>query len=254
MPKILVIEDDKSLCDKIAFLLRKNAYEYTTANTGKDGIAKIKTEDPDLIICDIMLPDIDGYKILHDLKKEEETTNIPFIFLTAKAEMSDLRRGMNLGADDYLPKPFKIDDLLQSIKLRLKNREQLQAISAFTISQEVMQREFQPDDLIFFDSGEVLKSMLIKDIICILAEGNYTNIFSLDKKKYLVRKLLKDWVVVLPKNNFLRIHRSALINLNHISGIEKWHNSTFRVHLLNFDRSIAVSRQFSAELKRKILH
>ncbi len=249
MYKILVIEDDKSLCDKISFLLRKNAYDYITANTGKNGLVKAKAENPDLIICDIMLPDVDGYKILHELKKTQKTADIPFIFLTAKAEMTDLRRGMNIGADDYLTKPFKIDDLLQSIRLRLKNRKW--ALSNF--SQDTIHREFKPDDLIFFNTGEVLKSLMIKDIICILAEGNYTSIFSIEKKKYLARKLLKEWVDLLPPNNFLRIHRSALINLIHISRIEKWHNSCFRVFLHNYDYPLAVSRQFSVELKRKIL-
>ena len=96
-----------------------------TAENGKEGVQKARTLHPDLIICDIMMPEMDGYETLYLLSKNEETRNIPFIFLSAKAEKGDARKGMNLGADDYLTKPFEEMELLHAIETRLKRSEEL---------------------------------------------------------------------------------------------------------------------------------
>ena len=106
MTKILLIDDEKAYLENLNTLLEEEGYETVTASNGMDGIEAAKTSQPDLIVCDIMLPDISGYMILEELRKRKSTKLIPFIFLTAKAEMSDLRKGMNLGADDYITKPF----------------------------------------------------------------------------------------------------------------------------------------------------
>ncbi|MGE5679735.1 MAG: response regulator transcription factor, partial [Bacillota bacterium] len=104
--KIVVIEDDISLRDNIEQLLEEFGYRVLSAEDGKKGIKIIKEILPDLIISDIMMPGIDGYEVLRQLGSDPKTLTIPFIFLTARAEMKDLREGMLLGADDYLIKPF----------------------------------------------------------------------------------------------------------------------------------------------------
>ncbi len=100
MTKILLIDDEEAYLENLNTLLEEEGFETVTASNGMDGIDAAKTSQPDLIVCDIMLPDISGYVILEELRKRKSTKLIPFIFLTAKAEMSDLRKGMNLGADD----------------------------------------------------------------------------------------------------------------------------------------------------------
>lgn len=119
MKKILLIEDDVTVRENTAELLELSDYEVVTASNGKAGIEKAKAEHPNIIVCDIMMPEIDGYGVLESLSKNPETANIPFIFLSAKTEHKDIRRGMDLGADDYLTKPFEEEDLLSAIESRL---------------------------------------------------------------------------------------------------------------------------------------
>lgn len=118
--KILLIEDNPDVRENTAEILELSNYHVVTAENGKAGVEKAKQERPDIIICDIMMPELDGYEVLYILGKDPKTNNIPFIFLTAKAEKSDFRKGMGLGADDYITKPFEEIDLLNAIESRLK--------------------------------------------------------------------------------------------------------------------------------------
>ncbi len=121
--RIVLIEDNDNMRENIAEILALSNYEVSTAPNGKLGVELVLKILPDLIICDVMMPELDGYGVLHILQQNPEAANIPFIFLTAKADKSDLRRGMNLGADDYLTKPFEDIDLLNAIEVRLKKNE-----------------------------------------------------------------------------------------------------------------------------------
>lgn len=120
MKKILVIEDDRIMRENIAELLELVGYEVAIAKDGKEGVQKAQSILPDLIVCDIKMPVLDGYGVLHILQKDMVTAAIPFIFLTAKTERQDLRKGMEMGADDYLAKPFEDTELLKAVETRLK--------------------------------------------------------------------------------------------------------------------------------------
>jgi CheY-like chemotaxis protein/CRP-like cAMP-binding protein len=119
MRKVLLIEDDSVLRENTAELLELSDYEVVTASNGKKGVKAAKIYLPDVIVCDIMMPELDGYGVLEKLSKIESTMHIPFIFLSAKTEKEDIRKGMNLGADDYLTKPFEEKDLINAIESRL---------------------------------------------------------------------------------------------------------------------------------------
>jgi CRP/FNR family transcriptional regulator, cyclic AMP receptor protein len=125
MNKILLIEDNHDVRENTAEILELANYQVITAENGKVGVEKALQNKPDLIICDIMMPVLDGYGVLHLINKNEELKNIPFIFLTAKSERGDFRRGMEMGADDYITKPFTDIELLNSIESRLKKVELL---------------------------------------------------------------------------------------------------------------------------------
>ncbi|MFL5742767.1 MAG: response regulator [Flavisolibacter sp.] len=131
MKKILVIEDNKEILENTAEILELSHYEVTTASNGKIGIEQALTQKPDLILCDIMMPELDGYGVLHMVQKNPDLQNTPFIFLTAKTEKGEVRKGMSLGADDYITKPFDLTDLLTTIEGRLKKagliKEQISA-------------------------------------------------------------------------------------------------------------------------------
>ena len=117
---ILLIEDNNDIRENTAEILELANYKVTTAENGKIGVEKALNEKPDLIICDIMMPVLDGYGVLHLLNKNKELASVPFIFLTAKSERSDLRKGMEMGADDYITKPFTDIELLNAIDSRMK--------------------------------------------------------------------------------------------------------------------------------------
>ena len=125
MKKILLIEDNRDIRENTAEILELAQYTVFTAENGKEGVQAALKELPDLIICDIMMPVLDGYGVLHLLSKNETTAGIPFIFLTAKADRGDVRKGMSLGADDYLTKPFNDQELLSAIETRLNKNELL---------------------------------------------------------------------------------------------------------------------------------
>lgn len=128
MKTILLIEDDIVLRENTAELLELASYKVLKASNGKTGVALAKKEKPDIIICDIMMPELDGYSALEILSKNKKTKFIPFIFLSAKTERSDVRKGMNLGADDYITKPFTEDDLISAIESRLARVSILQEL------------------------------------------------------------------------------------------------------------------------------
>ena len=123
--KILLIEDNPEMRENTTEILELADFVVISAPDGKMGVEAAKAENPDLIICDIMMPVMDGYEVLNELSREEKTSVIPFIFLTAKAERNDLRKGMELGADDYLTKPFDDRELLNAIEVRLKKTDLL---------------------------------------------------------------------------------------------------------------------------------
>ena len=127
MRRLLVIDDHDDIRENIAEILSLAGYEAFTAENGKKGVEKALKEIPDLVICDIMMPELDGYGVLHLLRKNSSTENIPFIFLTARTERGDFRKGMEMGADDYITKPFDDIELLNAIEIRLKKYDILQA-------------------------------------------------------------------------------------------------------------------------------
>lgn len=134
MKKILLIEDNLNVRETTKEILELADYEVITAENGKQGVESAKSNKIDLIICDIMMPDLDGYGVLSILNRNPETSTIPFIFLTAKTEKSDIRKGMNLGADDYLTKPFEEADLLEAIEIRLAKSENFKNKSTQSLS------------------------------------------------------------------------------------------------------------------------
>lgn len=123
MKTILLIEDNEEIRENMAEILELSNYKVITAANGKEGVEQAMQNKPDLIVCDIMMPVLDGYGVIHMLQKNPDTQNIPFIFLTAKAERAEIRKGMELGADDYITKPFNGTELLSAIETRLRKTD-----------------------------------------------------------------------------------------------------------------------------------
>ena len=183
MKKILLIEDDIVLRENTAELLAFSNYEVITASNGKIGVQIAKNKLPDIIVCDIMMPELDGYGVLEALTKNVNTKYIPFIFLSAKTEKKDVRKGMNSGADDYITKPFTEDELLSGIESRLAKASILKDLrEKQETKEEVTDGEIRTlNDLKnFFDDNGELFSFLKDEII--YNEGNNSNYIYLINK------------------------------------------------------------------------
>lgn len=136
MKKILVIEDEAETLDNLVLMLEMEGFQPLPAPNGRIGLSLAKKELPDVILCDVSMPEMDGYGVLEALRADEKTVLIPFIFLTAKGDKKDLRTGMNLGADDYLTKPASAEEVLGAINARLdRDSEKQQAAIAKVAAQ-----------------------------------------------------------------------------------------------------------------------
>lgn len=141
MNTILVIEDQPVMRHKTVTILKMEGYDVLEARDGGEGIRLAQDELPDLILCDIMMPDRDGYEVLQAVRQHKPTATTPFIFFTAKGEKTDVRSGMNLGADDYLVKPTPRVELLEAIHARFDR----QRLNEEKLRQELAKISFQPD-------------------------------------------------------------------------------------------------------------
>jgi DNA-binding response OmpR family regulator len=172
MKKILIIEDNQSIRENTAEILELANYHVFTAENGKIGISLALENKPDLIICDIMMPELDGYGVLNIVQHNPSLTNVPFIFLTARAESGDIRRGMGLGADDYIAKPFSPTDLLNSIDSRLQKAEKIkQSSQGIAGINELLQIAGSETTLQTFVHGRSIDKYKKKQLI--YTEGNH---------------------------------------------------------------------------------
>ncbi len=252
MAKILIIDDDQPVRSGIRDLLEVKNYTVFTVDNGIDGIRIAKEINPDLILCDILMPKVDGYKVLAEIKKEPSLMFIPFIYLTSKTDMADMRYGMGLGADDYIIKPFSAKDLYRSIETRLSKQQLLMQQMIDTkkdsASKPADEKNQQADHL-FLPVGNEIQYIKIQSIECITAFSEYTNVYVDPGKKIVVRKFLKEWEKFLPHTTFLRIHRSTIINLDFVVKIEKFFKRSYIVHLKNIKQPFTISQRFAAKLK-----
>ena len=194
MIKILLIEDDLVLRENTAELLELSGYDVITANNGKEGVSFAISHLPNVIICDIMMPLLDGYGVLNALSKDDNTKYIPFIFLSAKTEHKDIRKGMNYGADDYITKPFTEDDLIGAIESRLAKSSILSDFRNFEkFNKETKDYELKTlNDLknFFDDNGESF--FFSKGDVIYEERGNSNYIYLITKGAVKNNKVDKD--------------------------------------------------------------
>jgi CRP-like cAMP-binding protein len=239
---ILIIEDNESVRENTAEILELAGYHVETAVNGKEGVEKASLIQPDLIICDIMMPVLDGYGVLHMLSRSKATSAIPFIFLSAKTERADLRKGMEMGADDYITKPFEEIELLNAVESRLRkisalrkeiapNREGLSAMIATVegiedirkVSERQQVRHYRKKDIIYregdipaglyllqqgkaktYKSHELGKDLIIR----LLQSGDFFGYLSIleDKPQLENAEAMEDCdVIIFPKEDFLKL-------------------------------------------------
>ncbi|MGB5820791.1 MAG: response regulator [Saonia sp.] len=215
MKKILIIEDNKDVRENTADILELANYETATAENGKIAIEKIRQFLPDIIICDIMMPELDGYGVLETLSKNRETAGIPFIFLTAKSEKCDVRKGMNMGADDYLTKPFEEHELLDAIACRLRKNDFLR--KEFSNSMEGVHQFLE-------DASEYLN---LKRISRSYRHKTY------EKKDFVFREGDAAHKLFFVQNGIIKTYRSTESGKEFVTGIYKAGDFMGQLSLLN---------------------
>jgi DNA-binding LytR/AlgR family response regulator len=245
--KILIIEDDAPVREGVVILLEKKGFDVISAKNGAEGLSLIHKRLPDLIICDIMMPGLDGISLKETIEADEELSLIPFIFLTAKADIRDIRKGMEAGADDYIVKPFDLSDLLKAIELRLKKK------NSYRIKHSGKEEDrLGEGSSIFIDDKNNPHFIKVSGIITITASGNYTNLHQEGGKVVLVRKTLSEWEEQLPENLFRRIHRSTIINIHCIEKMDKWSSGTYLIKIKGIEEKFNVSQRYAAKLRKSL--
>lgn len=219
MEKILIIEDNESIRENTAEILQMTNYNVFSAENGKIGVEVALREDPDLILCDIMMPVLDGYSVLHMLRKNASTKNTPFIFLTAKSERDDFRKGMELGADDYISKPFNETELLKAVECRLKKVKLLKEEYKHDLDgiHTLLKAQTGKDLLNDLVSGRNINKYKKKQIV--FSEGNRpSNLFYIRKgtvKTFKTNDFGKELVTGLFKKNEFFGYIALLQNINY---------------------------------------
>lgn len=240
MNKILIMEDDATVRLPLIDLLEANNYEVIAAENGRIGVQLAIKEKPDLIVSDIMMPELDGYGAFEALQREPQTAIIPFIFLTAKTDPSDIREGLGLGVDDYITKPFDAEDLIDAISIRLDKYRK--------ISEAALSAENNPDfDQIFIKDGESCWFIEYEKIRLLESEDNYVRIF-FDENKPLVSRTLNYLEERLPAKHFFRANRKQIINLKWIRHIQPWFNGGLLVTLRD-NSKVQMSRRAAQAFK-----
>ena len=241
MKKILVIEDMPDVRENIQEILEISGYEVVTAADGAEGVDVALDERPNLILCDVMMPRLDGFTVLNILSKRPETSDIPFVFLTAKTEKEDFRKGMDLGADDYLTKPFTVEELLKVVETRMHKADRLknfskteESLSAFInevrgyeelkkLSDDRRKKNFKKRDVLF-EEGDIPRYLYFLNrgqvkifktndigkeyIINIRSEGEFIGYTALIKDEpypFSASGLENVEVSLVPKDDFLKL-------------------------------------------------
>ncbi len=259
MRKILLVEDSLLLAENIIALLEERKFNIYHASNAGDAINLVASESFDLILCDIMLPGKDGYEILESLKTMPEIAIPPFVFLTAKSQRIDLRKGMELGADDYLTKPFTEEELLKTIDTQIKKRANLlksnkrnkYKTSKINDTPDVpkLHKHLSYDSFIFLNAKENPGFFAIKEIVYIKSLKDYTQIFFKNSQKLVVRKTLVLWESILPPVFFVRIHKQTIINLQFVEKVIRDSSYTFKVYLKNCEDPFKISQRYSRKIK-----
>ncbi len=250
MKKVLIIEDNHDLADNIYLMLKERGYKPVIAYNGNTALRLFQHEKPEIILCDIMLPDLSGYKILKEIKKIENIKFPIFIFLTAKTQRDELRKGMELGADDYITKPFTYEELIKSINAQVKKRQRMTVPDSMPVQKEDEdKKKLKYNDYIFINDKKNPGFYPVSNLIAIKSVKDYTHLIFSGNKKFFLRKPLIYWQEKLPQDKFLRIHRQTIINLDYVVKVENASSNRLNIFLKNLNEPMQVSQRYCKKIK-----
>lgn len=245
---ILLVEDESSVREMVRTFLELQKFSVITASNGKDGLALANRILPDIIISDVMMPQLDGFQMKKELGKNEITATIPFIFLTSMNEREKFRKGMELGADDYLTKPVIMEELKKAIAAQLEKREKLLKEYMKKVGKEPKKEYSNNEHILLKDKGNP-RFVKVDTIICVTAEDKYTKVFLNTNEKMISSLSLKEWETMLPPNNFVRIHRATIINIEGIEKVDKWFQRSYKVKIKGISEGFEISRRYYSKIR-----
>ena len=297
MAKILIIDDDQQICRLLSERLRRQGHEVRIAPDGAAGLVAAAAVTPDLILCDLDMPKLDGKGVVTALRQDRRLGEIPVIFLSACTEREQIRRSMNLGGDDFITKPAPWAEVLAAVNARLGRRdkqrrqrdEQVEEAAKIFVGivhdldkagtevqwlaetaaheNQIIRRVHQslsaenssaasapptapqPVSLLIKDSHhqQLLK---LSEVKALLADGEYSNIHWGKDQHLMFRKPLKQWAVELPPEQFIRVHRQAIINLAFLESVDKNAAGRWEIHLREFKQVIPISQRETPKFNR----
>ena len=274
MAKILIIDDDEAIRSVLGTLLRRHGHDVTVAQDGKAGLAAA-LPGVDLVICDLSMPVMGGHDVLTALKQNPQLEEIPFIFLSGQTDRESVRNSMNLGSDDFIPKPAPPQEILAAVNARLQQharrrlRRDAEVKKAVQIFSGIVDDLGRPDAAIHWlaeaAAGHAEKTpapaspppptesflavrdnrkyfVKLSEIKALLADGEYSKAFWGKDQSMMFRKPLKQWEKELPAAQFLRIHRNAIINLEFLEFVKRTPAGP-QVQLREFTQILEVSQR-----------
>ena len=241
--RILLIEDDPAISNVVELNLKLDNYEVFLAGDGEEGLNMVKEIDPDLIILDVMMPKMDGWQVLMQLKAEDDTRDIPVIMLTAIDDEQSKVIGLRGGADDYVPKPFSPLELAARVKVILDRVGRARRMNS-QAAKETTRLEQIP-----VQKGDTIKLIPIEDIYFIDTKHEYANLHTYSDS-FLTTYSLSELEKVLDMKTFFRTHRSFIVNLKKVNQIIKLSRNSLIVTLRDDNESrVPVSRRQASALR-----
>ncbi|HMT10607.1 MAG TPA: response regulator [Ignavibacteria bacterium] len=262
--KVLVVEDNEEVRFLVKEVLKQEQYAVTDASDGQKALEIALGENFDIIVCDVQMPKMNGFDFLRILSKQTNSHRPNFIFLTGKNERKDMRTGMELGADDFITKPFKPEELTNAVKAQLRKRENLKAAvynddSLLNSIKSLVNPSIRPNnkslngnEKIFITTEAYNGFLSIEELTAINSVKDYTKLLMKDGTVHFVRKPIKTWEEKLPPADFVRIHRQTIININHIKKVDKWFNYSFKISMSTTDKVFYSSQRYSVKLRDKL--
>lgn len=250
---ILLIDENEFVNNLIARFLESAGFKIYIANNSLEGIELAKAYKPSLILCNTNLSGLDGFDVLKKLSENVKTSVIPFILLAARPSMDEIKRGMTLGADSFIIRPFSAKELITIINRKLDKIKLLKEQSLAEYVGDLMQTPGNSkNESVIINTGRKRKLVKKSDIEYITAKGPYTNLFIVGKGKILVRKLLKEWEKILVEEDFLKIHRSTIINTNYIKDIEKYYSRSLKINMQHSNQGFITSQRYTVKVRARL--
>jgi len=247
--RILIIEEAGSNENPYDSILTDAGYNTYLAAGEEDGLEIAVHYQPDMIICSTNCFD-EGSCIVSTLSKRKETLSIPIVYISRLTDASHLNKMLALGADNYIVAPFDADDFLEIIRRKFEKYSHFKENIIENLNNTMSETENKQDDHILVKIGNKIKLVKFSNISCVIAQKEYSKVITNENYSLIVRKSLRNWLEILPGQNFLRIHRGTIINTEYLDRIEKTNGRTYEVYMKNKKEPLLLSQRYSNIMRR----